>query len=56
MKDRRTFDLGPRTKVFEPNLSIQNPEKAQSKIAKGTLAEIFDTFNSNQNGKESSSP
>jgi hypothetical protein len=24
--------------VFEPNLSIQNPEKAQSKIAKGTLA------------------
>ena len=37
MKDRRTFDLGPRSMVFEPNLSTQNPEKEQNKVAKGSL-------------------
>ena len=38
MQDRRTFDLGPRSMVFEPNLLIQNPEKEQNKVAKGSLA------------------
>jgi len=37
-EDPRTFGLGPRSKVFGPDLSIPNPETRQNKMQKGLLA------------------